>query len=616
MGKRFIAVALVVGSACTALHYSSTSQSSVVVSNNPHVFNGSGSALFVVSSETFGDDDTIVSITSQCSSQWKVNTNIDPQPLPGARVCSGSGSGSTTTLLPMLVACPATYSFSVEFFDTQPGTSSCAVHINTMSNLGSASDTETLVLTGYGSGSSGIAVTPPTIEFKDVQINTTDSSETVTVKNNGSAFETVTGVLSGSGFAVSPSLGSSYSIGPGSNASFQVTCQPTAVGPLSGSLTFSGNVNSGTTMLSCNGINSDVTITPRPIAFDDTLVGRPPPKKTVRIAGNSSATIEMVALDSAAQTAGVTIDSSPQGMLVGSGQDVVLGYSAAAMHAGGSLGTLMVKVSTDAMAQNVGISGQALLGGLGTNPADVDLGAVCVSSTVMENIEVYASEAGDVVLQQLTPPAAPFAAEAVDTLPKSLSGNHAGPSATVRVSLAPTAAGEFRDAVALTSDVPNTPTTEVQLRGIGLAGGISATPNVVHFGTAMMGTTTSIQEVQLTNCGTSDLSFESAQITGMSASEFTLIGANPPRTLAPTESEVFMVVMQPVSPGVKVAQLVLQHSAGTTTADLDGTGDGEVDTKDRETYYACSTGRGTAAWPIMLALLVATARRRSRRRAS
>src|SRR5690606_4878335 len=115
--------------------------------------------------------------------------------------------------------------------------------------------------------------------------------------------------------------------------------------------------------------------------------------------------------------------------------------------------------------------------------------------------------------------------------------------------------------------------------------------------TASMGTTTSIQEVQLTNCGTSDLSFESAQITGMNASEFTLIGTNPARTLAPTESETFMVVMQPESPGVKVGQLVLRHSDGTTTADLDGTGEGQIDIKDRETYYACSTGRGTAAWP-------------------
>lgn len=618
MGKRFIAVAVVVASACTALHYSVTSQSSVVVSNNPYTFNGSGSQVFVISSAKFGDDDTVLSITAMCSSQWKLNTSIDPQPVPGARVCSGSGSGSTTTTATAtnFVACPATYQFSVEFFDSQPGVSSCAVQINTMSNLASSSETVTLLLSGVGSGSSGISVAPTTIDFRDVPINTTSTSSKVTVKNNGSAFDAVTWSIVGSAFAVSPPPGNSIAIGPGSSADFFVTCTPTALGPHSGTLTFDGNVNSGSASLACRGINSSVIITPTQVAFDDTLVGRPPPKASVTISGEGSAYIESVMLDADAMAAGVSIDGNPQGQSLGSDQEIVLGYTAAAMHAAGPLGTLSIKVTTDTEPRVVAISGEALLGGLGTNPASVDLGAVCVSSTVTENIEVYASEAGDVVLQQLTPPAVPFGAEPVDTLPKTLSGNHTGPSATVRVSLTPTAAGEFRDAVALTSDVPNTPTTEVQVRGIGLSAGISATPNVVHFGTAAMGTTTSIQEVQLTNCGTTDLAFESAQIIGMSASEFTLIGTNPARTLAPTESETFMVVMQPESPGVKVAQLVLQHSGGTTTADLDGTGDGEVDTKDRETYYACSTGRGTAAWPIMLALLVVTARRRSRRRAS
>ncbi len=615
MGKRFIAVAVVVASACTALHYSSTSQSSVHISNNPYTFNGPGSQAFVVSPATSGDDDTIVSITSQCSSQWKINTNIDPQPIPGARVC-GYGSGSVTALAPSLAACPVNYMFSVEFFGTQPGTWNCAININTMSNLNTSSATKTLVLTGYGSGSSGIAVSPTTLEFRDVPITTTSSPSKVTVKNNGSASDAVTWSISGSAFAVSPAPGNSIGIGPGSSADFFVTCTPPALGTYSGVLSFTGNVNSGSAALNCNGRISTVILTPTQVEFDNTLVGRPPPKASVTISGEGSAFIESIMLDAAATAAGITIDSNPQGQSLGSDHEVVLAYSAAATHEAGPLGTLSIKVTTDTDPRVVAISGQALLGGLGTNPADVNLGAVCVSSTVMESIEVYASEAGDVVLQQVTPPAAPFVAEAVDELPKSLSGNHTGPSATVRVSLAPTTAGEFRDTVTLTSNVPNTPTTEVQLRGVGLAGGISATPNVVHFGTAMMGTTTSIQEVQLTNCGTTELAFESAQITGMSASEFTLIGANPPRTLAPTESEVFMVVMQPDSPGAKVAQLVLQHSEGTTTADLDGTAEGQVDTKDRETYYACSTGRGTAAWPIMLALLVATARRRSRRRAS
>jgi hypothetical protein len=364
-------------------------------------------------------------------------------------------------------------------------------------------------------------------------------------------------------------------------------------------------------MLRCNGIDSTVNIAPDQVNFGNTLVGRPPMNKAIQISGNGSAYIEYVTLDSDATTNGVTIVSNPQMMSVGSGQSIVLAYDAAAMHPAGTLGTLAVKFDVDEKPRTVVISGQALLGGVGTNPASVELGAVCAGSTATETVEIYASEAGDIMLQSLTKPAAPFDAMMVDTLPKQLAGNHTGTSATVRVTLAPTEPGDFHDEIKLTSDVPNKEMSEVTLHGIGLAAGIAATPNVVHFGTTAPGTTTSIKEVQLTNCGTSDLSFDRATITGAQATEFTLIGANPARVLKPTESELFMVVMQPETGGYKAAQLVLEHSAGTTPVDLDGTGDGEgTSGKDRETYYACSTGRGAALWPIALALVLLRRRRR------
>jgi MYXO-CTERM domain-containing protein len=622
VGHRIIAVAVVVASACTALHYSTTQQHSVVISNNPYTFNGAGSQVFVVSAAGSSDDDLLQSIyLMNCSSQWTLNTTIDPQqPVLGARVCSGltmpSGSGSSLIVVDGdgdAVSCPKTYSFAVAFAGTQPGTSTCAVVVTSMQTFGSGTDGEVLVLTGVGSGSAGITVTPGRIDFQDVQILTTTTPTSVTVKNNGSASVTVDGTLTGSAFNVSPNPTTDFVVGPGSSAFFNVTCTPPVLGPHTGSLTFSAgsaSASMGTTMLDCNGINSTVMISPTQVNFDNTLVGRPPANKTVMITGNASATIDSVILDSDAIAAGVTLVQSPQGQTVGTGKNIVLGYSAAAMHAGGPLGVLSVKVSSDASARSVGISGQALLGGLGTNPPSIKFGAVCAGDTGRRDIEVFASEAGDIILEQLTLPAAPFDAMVVDTLPKGLAGNHTGASATVRVTMTAATPGEFTDAIALTSNVPVMATTEVQLEGIALAGGIAATPNLVHFGTTAPDTTTSIKEVQLTNCGTTDLMFDRAQITGANATDFTLIGANPPRTLAPTESEVFMVVMQPETPGFKIAQLVLSHSEGTTVADLDGTAEGSP--KDRETYYSCSTGHAAAIWPIGLALLALRRRRRRR----
>lgn len=617
MGKRFLAVVVVVASACTALHYSWTAQSSVVVSHNPYTFDGPGSQIFVISPAGSGDD-LLQSITMmQCNSQWSLDTTIDvQQPVMGARVCSAgtmpSGSGSALTMEGGgFAACPANYQFKVVFAGTQPGTSSCNVLIEYMPAYGGAKQTVGLGLTGIGSGSNGITVTPTEIDFGDVQINTTsDPAVRVTVKNIGTVIENVSGVLSGSGFIITPPPGNTIGMGPGSSATFDVRCMPTVLGKHAGTLTFNGNSNSVATSLQCTGINSTISVSPTQVIFDDTLVGSPPPTQTVRISGGSAATIDEVSLDNDAIAAGVSITVNPQGQTIGSGQMVVLAYAAEAAHPGGPLGTLTLKVSTDNDPRAISISGQALLGGVGTNPASVELGAVCVGARATKDVEVYASEAGDIVVSELMPPSSPFSIEPLDELPMTLAGNHTGPSAFVRVSMEPTSAGDFTSMLGVQSNVPGQPTTEVGLHGIGIESGIAATPNVVHFGTAPMGTTTSIKQVQLTNCGTSDLMFEKAQIVGTDAADFTLIGANPPRTLAPTESEIFMVVMQPKSPGFKTAQLVLTHDGGTTTADLDGTGEGELDITDRETYYACSTGRGATAWPLALALLALRRRRR------
>jgi hypothetical protein len=379
------------------------------------------------------------------------------------------------------------------------------------------------------------------------------------------------------------------------------------IGPQSGSLTFSAGSSVQTVSLDCTGINSPVGLSPSPVTFDPTLVGRAPPSKTVTVTGPATSTIDMVSLDQAATTAGVSISSSPQGQMIGTGKMVVLDYSAAAMHASGPLGILTVTVSGQSP-RDVAISGEALLGGVGTNPGNVEFGAVCAGSKLTKDVEVYASEAGDVQVMALMPPAAPFQSMSVDSLPKTLLGNHSGPSVTVRSQLMPTAPGEFGDAFAVMSNVPDKPETVVQLHGVALAEGIAATPSMVHFGAAPTGATTSIKEVQFTNCGTKDLMFNSATITGDNAAEFTLIGANPPHVIKPTESEVFMVVMQPETGGFKTAQLVISHEDGTTVADLDGTGEGAI--KERETYYACSTGRAVGIAPIALALLLVRRRRR------
>jgi hypothetical protein len=607
VGQRLFAVAVVIASACTALHYSVTTQQMVAVNPSSYHFGAAGTQMFMVTPAQPVDDDSLLSVvlSSSCNSQWQLILDSNDS-LP-TRIC-GSGSSVMPLLADGVNVCPHSYAFQVSFTPMQPGMSFCNVLLNTEKFGGSGSDQAIVFLSGSGAAGSGITVTPMTIDFKEIQINTTSSSTSVVVKNNSTTSGTTVSMqLVGSGFTVMPNAG--FSLGSSGSASFQVTCTPTLQQVYMGTLTFtSGSAHQ--VSLSCTGIDSTIFVMPTQVNFGSTLVGRAPAPRTVRVtSGNSAAVITAITLDQLAMDNGVSLQNPPINMSIGSGQDVILNWSAAAMHPSGPLGTLTLRFDTETAPRNVAITGEALLGGIGTSPASVEFGAVCAGGSATEDVEVYADEPADVNVMLLVPPAAPFSASA-SGLPKTLQGNHSGTSLNVSATFAPMMPGDIKDAFALETNIPGMGTTEIELHGIGIAAGMSAIPEMVHFGTIPLGTTTSIKEVQFTNCGTKDLNFTGATLIGDNAAEFALIGTNPSRLIKKTESEKFMIVMQPRSGGFKSARLLITHEEGSTFADLDGTGDGATDNKDRETYYACSTGRGGALWPLLIALLALRRRRR------
>ena len=94
---------------------------------------------------------------------------------------------------------------------------------------------------------------------------------------------------------------------------------------------------------------------------------------------------------------------------------------------------------------------------------------------------------------------------------------------------------------------------------------------------------------------------------GSDKGEFSLVTSDVAKTLMPTESENFTVIMSAHSNGDKLAQLSIETSTGPIDVDLDGSVGGSI---ERETYYACAVGGAAALWPIGLALLALLRRRR------
>ena len=623
--------------ACVASeHLSSTGQESVLLGpGSGYSFNvvplGSGSATnpdpyFTLTSQTTNDDDyvTAIDLMPGCGPDF----SIDYQPpLPGGSAevyCMPAvnlvASGATNCI-------PQNYSFGASFHPTQTGGQSCQVRVTTFPKAGGSAEYVYLMLDGTGSGSAySMSASPLMVNFGDVPLLGTSSPQLVTLTNTGSASITVTaGLINAMNFSTQPdvTVAPTYVLGSHAAAMFQVQCHADAAGGnYFGTLKFTTGATEGnliqTVQLTCRGVSTSVGVNPSPVDLGTHLIGDTPTTVNVVITDTSTGgvTLSNFALNGTPGTE-VTFAPNPGTITLsgmGSNATVSVKYAPTSERDYGQLGTMTFMAGTSS--SNVVLDGGAHLGSIGTNPASIDFGAVCANgSATSQDLTIFANAGGNVVLTGPSGPGSPFSATLPGT-PVSLVAHH-GNEAKLTAKVTPlmsTPVGEHNDTINLQTNIPQDGMVPISIHATVLPGGVSPTPGLLHFGTDSVGTPSSVQTVTLTNCGTSDLTLTDATLTGSNADEFAIVSpADVHVTIPQTQSAAFLVLMDPKTYGVKTAQLVFSYAGGTSTVDLDGTGVGGVapgGTKDRETYYACSTGTPTGFAPLAFAALLLRRRRR------
>lgn len=618
--RSVIALTVVCGSACIALEaqLASDKQAIAVVNvDNPYVFTTPNQPhMFTVTAQSAIDNDTInlggIHFENSFGCQ---NFRIEPVTLP-AQVCGGSAQQS---------GCPRDLPFFVTYLGN--GMESCNIAIDWMGNGSAAaligSGTSYLRLSSDVSAPS-MAVTPDAIDFGQIGVGTLSSQQYVTVTNTGSVALLVNPTAMGAipnAVTVTPVAQLvAHTLGVGSAERYTIECKPPAAMAYSASLRFTAGPIVKMANFTCQGVTSGITINPSPVSFSSTLIGKAPPDQTLMItSGNAGTIINSAILDSVATSNNVSIRSqTPSNTPVGTGFPITLHYAADKPHDTGALGKLVIRVSSDSVPREVTINGQALLGSIGTNPASVEFGPVCLNTTTVSDVDVFANAAGSVTLSRPEPPGAPFVFTSTTGLPVLLQGNHAG-GTTLRIAAMPTATGEASATLQLPTDIPGGQPYPLPLHLTAVPRGVGATPQSVQFGTVARNTSTSGREVTLTNCGADALMITAASISGTDPGEFAIVSpSNFAVSLAPTEHLTFLVIMSAHDVnGDKSALLHIEHSGGTTDVQLGGTvGSAANSGNDRETYYGCRVARGSSpgwAGALVVTASLVMARRRRRR---
>ncbi len=578
---------------------------------------------FTISPASGLQNSTVSSITESCADFEVMAPGL---PATVSNVCTG-GQGSACTGYEA-----TTYSFNAVFKPAVAMQVSCVVTI-TIDSVPT-----TVTLTGRGTEPvTRLEVSPSgELDFGEVRVGETSSAASVLLTNFGSGPQplTVSSVAFDAasiarGFAIASGTTGSHVVAPaGGRDPFTVTCRPTAVGPVTGTLTITSDDATTPTVavgVRCTGINSDLAFLPgSPATLNGsqaqraTRVGEPSDITiTLQNVGSAPMTLNDLALAGAElsfvsrPTAGTILDRDGT-------TDVVVRFAAETPIAQGTLGTLTV-THDGTQSRSINILGAALATSMSLSPDGlVDLGPVCLTNTASRPFFAIKNAPGAFLITAIEEPAPPFvlSGSLPTEEPLAVDNNVVSFAASVT----PTEPGPLQATFSVSTDIPGADPRVITLTTIGLPAGISPTPGAVDMGSISVGARSTGQMVTLTNCNPTDLTLIETRLTGDNGDDFALADQPTVTTVAPGAAVTFVVVAEPNNAGPLTATLEIIHDSGTAEVALVGTGTGRVGGDDRDlqasTYYSCSTGGGGArAWPIVAVLALIGMRRRRRREA-
>ena len=223
--------------------------------------------IYVSPGGTGNSSDTVTSVVESCP-----NFSVAPDGLPAEvyRYCLGNEIPRSREIVAAAIPCSegyeiVDYAFPAYFTPTIAGVQSCTITVVAVGG------NKTIALSGNGlPPPREIELSRTSIAFGDVRRTTSSTPQTVVVSNLGS------GELAVSSATVSSAvftMSGAASVGIPGNGSYTYTlgCSPgEALGPLNGSFTIISNDGDEGTLtlpLSCNGVDSNLTVEPSPIAL-------------------------------------------------------------------------------------------------------------------------------------------------------------------------------------------------------------------------------------------------------------------------------------------------------------------------------------------------------------
>jgi hypothetical protein len=489
------------------------------------------------SSQVLGSSSKASNVTVQSSGTGPLQVaNVSVTgPFTQTNNCSGS------------IAPAASCTIAVTFSPTVTGSISGVLTIT--DNAG----TQSVNLTG--SGSAPVTFSYTSLSFGTLAQGNTSAAKTVTVTNRLSTLLTFAGISvpAGGPFALSSNT-CGTAIAAGATCTVGITFTPTALGVVTGTLTFTDTAINSPQTVSLSGTGSaPVTLSTTSLSFSTTAVGSTSSAKSVTLANNQSGSLTFAGIVASGPFA---IATNTCGTSLAAGASCSVGVTFTPTATGAAAGTLMFTDSAGTSPQTVSLSGT---GSGSSSPVTVsasslNLGTVTVGNTSAAVTVTLTNRQSTALAITGVGISGPFAISG-NTCGTSLAG---GASCTVGVTFTPTATGAVAGTLTFTDNASNSP-QKVSLSGTGSAA-VTLSASALNFGVTAVGSTSASQTVTVTNTSSAAIGVAAIATTGDYA-DTTTCGSS----LAVGGSCTVSVTFTPSAVGARTGSLSISLTTGLST---------------------------------------------------
>jgi Beta-propeller repeat/Abnormal spindle-like microcephaly-assoc'd, ASPM-SPD-2-Hydin len=398
---------------------------------------------------------------------------------------------------------------------------------------------------------------PSLLQFSTRVVGTTSQAETATLRNMGTAALTINSQTMSGDFAETDTCNGS--VAAASSCTFTITFAPTAPGSRFGTLTFGDNAAGSPHFINMVGDGSAplATITPASLTFASAAVNTTSAAQTITLSntGNATLNISDVQITGAfAQT-----NNCPPGLSFGSSCQFQVTFTPTT---GGALtGSLTLTDDAPDSPQTIALSGSGFVTTATVSPATLVFGNQNVSAASAAQV-VTITNTGEsaMTVSGVTAPAGYSQTNNCGTV--AVSG-----TCTISVTFTPTASGSTPGTLVINDNAQGNPHA-VSLTGMGIAGTANLSASNLTFASSNVGSTSTAQNVTITNSGNGPLTVSSIQATGDFAQ------TNNCSTVAVSSTCTVQVTFTPSASGSRTGTLIITSSAigGPQTVTLSGSG--------------------------------------------